>query len=229
MRNSSITILFMLVWCHLQGQEMNYSFSHGSSTYQQLSDASTVAGGTSCFNNQSFRLPIGFSFSMCGKSFDSLTVEPNGFVKFDANRAIILYHGIGCKKDSNSVYSLLSYSVQGSEGAGIFKLQYSGFGYDAMNPAEYLHYQLWLYESGKIEIHTGATSYPGMIDSVEVSPTPLVGIINPLQDWSTSALLITGDASAPSSAPVGGGQELQYLQFVPPSNKVYSFIPDDNQ
>jgi hypothetical protein len=127
------------------------------------------------------------------------------------------------------VYSLLSYSVEGANGNKIFKLQYAGFGYDKHDPSEFLNYQLWLYEQGnKIEIHTGPASYPGTIDSTGTSPMPLIGLINPLQDWSTSALLVTGDPSSPVSSPISAGQEMQYLQFVPPSNKIYTFIPNGN-
>lgn len=229
MRNIFTLIFFMLLQCAVHGQDMNYSFSHSTETYAPIQNALTIAGPANDFTHQRFMVPVGFPFTFCGKVFDTLAVESNGFIKFDESRAVVLFHATACKKDSNNVYSLLSYSIEGPDGNKLFKLQFAGFGYDKNDPSEYLNYQLWLYEQGnKIEIRTGPTSYPGLIDSTGISPMPLIGLINPLQDWNTSALLVTGDASSPGPVPIEAGQGMQYLQFVPPSNKIYTFIPGNN-
>lgn len=210
-------------------QNFNYSFSHSTSSYQPITGGTSIANGTTDWSGTNFTIPVGFSFQFDSLAFDSMIIESNGFVKFDQNRAVVLYHGAGCRKDSNNVYSTLSYSTTGTAGSRILKLQYAYCGYSPSDSSEYLSYQLWLYEQGNIEIHTGPTSYNDTIDSTYVGPTPLMGLINPLQDGTgTNALLLSGDPSSPSSIPLGNGQVLVYLQFVPPSDKVYTFTPNGN-
>lgn len=213
----------------MHAQNFDYSFSHSTSSYQPLTGASIIADGTQDWSGTNFTIPVGFSFQFDSLAFDSVIIESNGFVKFDQHRTVVLYHGAGCKKDSSNAYSTLSYSTTGTTGNRILKLQYAYCGYSPSDSSEYLNYQLWLYEQGSIEIHTGPTSYNDTIDSTYVGPTPLIGLINPLQDGAgTNALLLSGDVSSPSSTPVGSGQGLVYLQLVPPANRVYTFTPNGN-
>lgn len=213
----------------LHAQNFNYSFSHSTSSYQPITGGTSIANGTTDWSGTSFTIPVGFSFQFDSLAFDSVIIESNGYIRFDDHRAIVLYQGAGCKKDTNNVYSVLSYSVTGNPGSHILKVQYSNCGYNPGVPTEYINYQLWLYEqTGQIEIYTGPTSHPNVVNPDGTGATPMIGLINPLQDGQTNALLLSGDASAPSSTPIVSGQELMYLDFVPPSNRVYTFTPNGN-
>jgi hypothetical protein len=211
-----------------RGQDFDYSFSAATGAYQPLSGATTVASGYN-WSAAKFKVPIGFAFQFNGQAFDSMAIEPNGFVKFNSFNAIIAYYSAGCKQDTNNVYSLLSYSITGTAGSKIFKLEYAGCGYDKHDAAESISWQVWLYQQdNKVEIRTGTTSYPGAIDSTGSSPTPLIGLINPMQDGTVNGLLITGSGTSPSSQPVSQGGDLYYLDFVPPAGRVYTFTPNGN-
>jgi hypothetical protein len=226
-RSAWLLCALLFAFATARSQSFDYTLSVSSSTYQSI--AGTSLGANSDWSSSRFTIPVGFTFQFAGGSFDSLTIESNGFIKFDERRAIVLYHGAGCKLDSNNVYSLLSYSSAGTQGNRIMKIQYTNSGYSSYNVSEQLSYQLWLYEqSGAIETHTGPNSYPGIEDTLGMLPTPLIGLINPMQDSPVSALLLTGDAASPSSQPVYEGDPLVYLQFVPPADKVYTFTPNGN-
>lgn len=220
-----IALIFSM---QVRAQSFDYSFSTSTGTYQSLGGATTIASDTN-WNNSRFRIPIGFNFEFCEEAFDSVTIETNGFAKFDDNRAIVLFHGAMCKQDSNNVYSLLSYSTTGTPGNKIMKIQYTNCGYDVNDPGEYLNYQLWLYEQdNKVEIRTGTASYPGAIDSTGASPTPLIGLLNPLQNNTVNGLLLSGNATSPSLQLLSQGSILYYLDFIPAAGRIYTFVPNGN-
>lgn len=213
----------------LQAQDFNYQFTHSNSSYIPLTGGIPIANGEVDWSGKRFRLPIGFTFNFAGGSFDSLAIESNGFIKFDDQRAVVIHQGAGCKKDSSGLLSVLSRSLSGEDGNKILKIQFSNCGYDRSSSLEFLNYQVWLFQTnGKIEIHTGTSSYPDLTDSTQSEITLLVGLINPLQNSTTTALLLSGSPSEPVSIPIGSGEALQYLQYVPLSGKNYIFTPVSN-
>lgn len=212
----------------VRGQEFNYSVSTSTSTYTALMDTA-LCDTTSDWSYNTYIVPIGFSFSFEGDDYDTISIEPNGIIKFSPSRAIVAYHGARCKLDTANAYSRLSYNISGATGARIIKIQYAYCGYDTGDLEENLSYQVWLYEQdNKIEVHTGPNSYPGALTSTAVNPTPLIGLINPLQDGTVNALLLTGDAAAPVASQVGYGSPLLYLDYIPSQGKVYAFTPNGN-
>lgn len=224
-----LVIAFLLLAGIAQAQSFDYTTATSSGTYQALTGATTVSPNTD-WTNSRFRIPIGFTFTFADSSFDTVSVEVRGFVKFDDERSVLMFYNATCKPDSNNNYSVLSYSTTGTAGNKIFKLQFANCGYDKPNPSEYMNFQLWLYEQdGKVEIHTGPVSYPGyVVDPEEEIPTPLVGLINPMQNWSTSSsLLISGDPASPTYQAVPTGNDLVYMNCVPPADKIYSFTPSN--
>lgn len=213
---------------YAHSQNFDYSVSASDGTYSSIS-GTPVTGNSSDWSSSSFKIPIGFNLTVNDSAFDTLSIEPNGFIKFDKNRAIVTYFGASCKADSNNVFSALSYALTGTQGNRVLKLQYEGVGYQKYNPYEYMNFQVWLYEQdSRIQIHTGPSSYPGIFDSLYIDVLPVIGMINPLMNSATSALVISGDPASPAPAPVPAGGSLQYLQFVPPSNRIYTFTPNGN-
>src|SRR5688572_9362153 len=81
--------------CSVNAQTFSYTLGQTSSTYQQLSGATTVANSPA-WSSSGYKIPIGFSYGFSGKSFDSLTIASNGLLLFgdDNNRAIATFKGI---------------------------------------------------------------------------------------------------------------------------------------
>jgi hypothetical protein len=224
----TVFLLCIIGLLRAEAQSFDYNINVSAGTYQDLGGATILCNGSADWSSNVHKIPVGFSFQFDTLSFDSLYIEPNGFVKFDNNRAVVIFQGAGCKRDSSNNYSTLSYTTSGTTGSKILKIQFNNCGYDKADPSELMDYQLWLYEqNNKIEIHTGSTSYAGVADSAYAGPTPLIGLINPLQNGTVNALLLSGDGASPSPQPVNAGSELLYLDFVPPSNRVYTFTPGE--
>lgn len=221
-----LAIAFLLCIGSAQGQGFDYSVSSTSGTYSSLTGAATI-GSDNNWGYSRFRIPIGFSFGFNGTSFDSVSIEPRGIFKFNCESSIAVFHGAGCKSDSSGLTSTLSYLTEGIPGSRILKIQYTNCGYRLADTTEKIAYQVWLYEQDdKIEIRTGATTYPAY-DSTYTGPTPLVGLINPLNNTTVNGLLLSGSAASPTSQAVGEGQGLVYLVAMPPTNRIYSFTPND--
>jgi hypothetical protein len=225
-RSAWLLCALLFAFATARSQGFDYTLTSSAGTYQQLTGSVNVAGNAGDWSTSSFILPVGFEFQFEGKGYDTITIEPNGLVRLDAQHAIVIFHGAKCKRDSSNAYSLLSYSLTGTAGNRIMKMQYNNTGYDPYNSSEYLNYQLWLYEQGgKIEVRTGSVSWPSVTDSTYEGPTPLIGLINPEQSTSVSAFLLSG---APSAQPVNAGSPLLYLVSVPAEGSIYTFTPNSN-
>src|ERR1051326_5371267 len=62
-------------------QSFNYTFSQSSGTFSSLTGGTTVASGSQ-WNSRGYKVPVGFSFTMQGKNYDTVIVAPNGFILF---------------------------------------------------------------------------------------------------------------------------------------------------
>lgn len=228
-------LLFLFInlfaFTSVHAQDFNYQFSHAESSYEPLTSATNISTGED-WSGKRFIVPIGFTFNFNGEAFDSLIIESNGFIKFDDRNAIVVYQGAGCKKDSMDSFSSITRRLDVTGGDSILKLQFKNIGYDKSDLSEHLDYQVWLYQViRKVEIHTGQTSYNDYInynDSITARVTPLVGLINPLQDNSVNGLLISGSHTDPVSLPLNLNTNLMYLKYIPPVNNKFVFTSNQN-
>lgn len=222
-------LLYMLCAKAL-GQSFNYTLSVDSAgTYTALA-AKTAITGTDTVWDFVNEKAIGFSFPFNGQSFDSIYIERNSYIVFDRPRtlALLVYPGFSCKPDSQGNYSPLEFNLEGSAPNRILKLQYTRVG-QTEYPAEYLSYQVWLHESGRIDVITGAHTYP-IADSTNYSDTLYpcqIGLINPNMNTTTNGLFLKGSPTQPASQPINETYtDISFLRSFPRPGTKYSFIPD---
>lgn len=210
-----------------KAQNFNYTISLDSSAqYTGLSNATVLSP------NQKWRtkyeIPTGFSAG----SLQNVSLETNGFVIYNQsfNHAIMAFKGFGCKLDSNSSFSQLSYLTTGTTGSKILKIEFKNVG-QGEDPHELLSYQIWIKENGVFEIAVGPNTYeknPGdtIIDTNQVVH---LGLINRNMDAENNGLFISGTPQNPLSSPINSqSPELGYLRTVPKRGFKYTFTPIQN-
>lgn len=208
--------------------QFNYYVSLDSSvTYQALTGATSLNNGQKW--EMQYRIPVGFPFTFNGKTVDTLLFEANGFLTLDPkmNYALMTFNNFYCKHDSANQYSCLNYAQSGSPGSRILKLECKNVG-QTDRDKEALSYQLWIRESGSIEIFIGPNTYaplPGdtVADTMQVVH---MGLINRNMDTAEKGLFISGTPKSPSPAPLNESYtEIAWLRTVPKQGYRYIFTP----
>ena len=175
-------------------------------------------------------IPIGFSFSFLGSSFDSVNINTDGFLFFDEQYQHVgaaSYQDLYCKELSNNQMSAITYAVEGTAGTQILKIEfkncgvYEGTGDDAIN------FQIWLHESNNsIEYHYGSHQISDPATAYDENGGPQIGLLNlDISDAQTqSGLTLNGSPSAATGAPKYGNTET-YLGGTPTNGTIFKFTP----
>jgi hypothetical protein len=219
-----------LMFVRLEAQTFNYSVSVDTTQSYQALTSKTVLNADTASWPQSKTLTIGFSFPFLGQNFSSLTIEKNNYISFDADRkySILAFPGFSCKKDNSDKYSTVAYAISGTSPNRILKIEYGKMG-STDQTCEYLNYQVFLYETGIIEVTTGTHSYP-TADSTNLNDTlssVLIGLINTNMDTNPRGLFLSGSPLAPASQPVNDSNpDLSFIRSMPRAGTKYSFIPN---
>jgi hypothetical protein len=221
MKKQAFLLLFacILAFSNSPAQVYSYTLSSNTTNYSELIAPVPLSEGTD-WNNITFKLDIGFSFPFAGQNFDTLRIEPNGFIVFDNKRnyAFATYKGLFCKQDSNETWSSVSYLLSGS----ILKLQFKNVGFYPYDKSELFNYQVWIYSSGNIEVHTGPNPNA---DYITNDQTTLLGPINMNQDSNPKAFLASGSPASPSGSALGTNDPIVYLNPIPANGNVFVFMP----
>jgi hypothetical protein len=160
----------------LRAQDFNYTLQVNTTTWTELT-SQTLCNAVNQPWQSGYRIATGFSFPFNGGSYDSLTINTSGALVFDSygNQAFSAFSGFAGKQDSLGNYSVLGYTLTGSAGNRILKIQYKNVGQSA-SPFEYLSYQLWLYESGRIDVVCGPNTYqPALNEPSDTAQYILLG------------------------------------------------------
>jgi hypothetical protein len=229
----------------INAQNFNYTFSSDSVAWNELSSQTILNTSNSAWNF-AYKIPIGFTFNYLGRNFDSLRIETNGYVVFDADRfyAFTAFNVLSDKIDVSGNHSVLGYELSGSSGNHILKIQFKNVGYDANRN---LTYQIWLKENGNlVEVHigpddfhfinvsvtetisdsTGTRDTTYITQQVDTTNKYRIGLIDMNMDGDTDGLFIGGSSSSPSSALYDTEhQEVLYLDEAPSVGRRYVFTP----
>ena len=244
-----ISLFFIGILFSLSGESQNfdYSFSKDSVSWQELNNQ-TILNENDTAWKFSYKIPVGFTFNFLGRNFDSVSIETNGYLVFDADRnyALTSFLGFGDCVDSIGNHSVLGYEVIGTPGNKILKIQFKNIS-NAKHSNQHFTYQLWLKENGAVEVHIGPNDYqPGIIvtttviDSLTVESDTLftnpdssqqfrVGMINMNMDSEIRGFFIGGNVSSPQSQPVDDNHpDPIYLVRAPSLGTRYTFTPNSN-
>lgn len=211
-----------------QTPSFNYSLSSDSVAWSELTSQTLCNTINTAWNSQ-YRIPIGFSFPFAGRNFDSLNIETNGYLQFDADNyyAFTAFHSFRDKLDSNGFHSVLSYALSGTSPNRVLKIQYKNAG-QADVPAETLSYQIWLRENGSIEVRIGPNSYTDVAMS-DTSQLVRLGPLNKNMNTPVNAFFATGNfRQATGQTQDENHPEPGYMHAIPLPGWRYVFVPVNN-
>jgi hypothetical protein len=217
----------LLILSEGQSQNFDYSFSASTTGYADL-DSPTYLAQDGVWNNSYYKIPIGFSFNYLGQTFDSVSIFNNGYLVFDNNfnygfAAFTL--NLADQKDSlDNSLSSISYNLDGSPGSRILKIQFGNCGISG-EAAGYLNFQVWLSEGDKkISVLAGGNTFD---PDVFLNYSKIVGLVNMNKlENGQAALLLSGDASSPSTTVINLQDSRVNITGFPLGNTLYTFTPN---
>lgn len=225
MRSIFILTICILSTLTARSQDFNYTVSADSVSWQELNSQTFINPADSSWK-PAYRMAIGFSFEYLGRSFDSLSIETNGYLVFDNDRnyAFAAFTGFCDRIDSSGNHALIGYELSGTAGNRILKIQFKNAG-SMPNETRAQSWQIWLRENGDlVELRCGNSDYAG--DSTQNCRT---GLLNQNMDTANRGLFLGGSYSSPQSQPVNDTHpDTESLDTVPPQGWRYVFTPGSN-
>lgn len=222
-RTLAATAALLAVLCS-NAQQFSYSVSTDTGvTYTSLVSAAVLNNSNSAWATR-YKIPIGFTFNYLGRDFDSLTVETNGYLSFDAERSYTFtaLNNFGDCTDSTGTHAALGYDVSGTVGNRILKIQYYNVGQFA--GTEKLNYQVWLKENGQLQLIIGAHTY----NTSDTTQNIRIGLLNANMDTPVRGLLLSGNPQSPGSQPIDDNNPAPvFLNTIPAAGTRYTFTPSN--
>jgi hypothetical protein len=225
-----------------RAQNFNYSVTADSVAWNEL-NAQTILNSNNSAWNFDYKIPIGFTYNFCGRNFDSLTIETNGYIVFDSDRnyALTAFSGVGDRTDAQGNHAIISYELSGTSGNHILKIQYLNCSPNSTGE-EVQSWQVWLKENGDAEVRVGpgtlrTNSYQSIAfneitleedttTTIELDSTQLyrIGLLNMNMNSEDRGLFVSGDPSSPQTAEVNeNNPETPHLSFIPVAGYRYTF------
>lgn len=231
LRVLSLLVCMVVLHSKAVAQDFNYTATLDVTTWQEL-PSQTICNTGNAEWQFAYRIPIGFSFPFNGANYDSLTIETNGYLLFDTdrNQAFTAYFQFQDKIDSLGNHAVLGYATSGTAGNQILKIQYKNVG-QYSDPGEYLSYQIWLYENGRIDMVTGPNSYqPDSLNpNLDTTQYIRTGLLNTNMTGTNRGYFIGQTQSGPAGQPLNDTTPaIPVFNSVPASGTRYSFIPVTN-
>lgn len=215
----------------LRSQDFNYTATTDSVAWNELASQTILNASNSAWSF-SYRIPIGFTFNYLGRNFDSLTIETNGYLVFDAERyyAFTAFNQFGDHIDSSGNHAVIGYELSGTSGNQVLKIQYKDAA-EFMEDTRSQSWQIWLSENGTVEVHVGPGNYREammphayadstvttdsilgtqttyfesvqMVYKIDSSQYCRFGLLNQNMDTENRGLLLGGNAASPTSTPI---------------------------
>lgn len=232
MNRKWLSLLVAVLWPACCCFSQPYLYSESSSTYSNLTGATSINGGAVWSSFQSFNVPIGFSFQYMGNTYTSINIEGSGFTFFDLNYYFLLSPFTAKLKDkgTSSSASPLSYRLDGSQPNRILKIEWNNCGFQ-LDAASTANFQLWLYETSNIiESRTGPCTVVNAASAYNGNKFqgPVIGLFK--YSSSTNCLYghtVMGNAVNPNDSVFAGTANIfdYSMTGTPASGKVYRFDP----
>lgn len=218
-------VFIQSVFC--KAQSFNYSFEKQNQTYNFLSDSSLfVVSGSQVWDDNTYLIPIGFSFQFAGQTFDSIKVRTNGTITFDNNNKFnfaCLYKNFICDVNTEGISQspISKELIVLPSGNKQLRVEFKNvFFLTTSGAKKHTNFQIWLNEgSNSIEFHMGDS------DTSISNENFVLGMINmnPSTSNATIAYLISGNANDPVAAIIPFGGNLIQLLNIPPTGTTYIF------
>lgn len=231
-----LILLYVPACCFSQ---FGYTYSVKSAPYQPLTNAISINADT-LWDEEMYKLPIGFSFILDGKKTDSFAMLGPTYIASDSSGDVTGFWSIDADLYDRGQHttgvsaSPLRYSVTGNAGNRICKIEIANAAfwneyYFYHTTDDYINLQIWLCEAGNaVEFHYGAShvTYPG--DYFLFSGKPQAGLFRFSTDsaFINAAYYLYGDPQHPGLDSAFHVDELpDGLDPIPAEGTVYRFEP----
>jgi len=170
-----ITLLFVLLLVSaISKAQSYYNFSHTTSTYADLTDATSINNGVAWGGSNFSNISVPFDISFLGFEANTMALRFNAIVFNSESGSEFLINPFTVETIDRNFsltgpsLSPISYKVEGNVGQRIFKIEFKNAGVlseaDLMDPNNtqtnfYLNYQIWIYETtNNVEFHFGSNN-----------------------------------------------------------------------
>lgn len=224
-----------------------YQFTYSNSTYVPINNGISLNNGMP-WDDPFYRVPIGFSFSIDGFTYDTLQLSSELLFFGDSNltgvgslflphSADLIDRGYDLNQANGGTNSLspISYATTGIAGSRIFKLQFENAGfYEELDQnavaLDSTNFQVWLYEgTNEIAVHMGPNSMNN--DSLVYYGEDGLGmLLVPKYDFTLDSLygnayMVTGDSTSPNLSITNSLDSLLTMNGTPINGAVFQFTP----
>ncbi|HZG00774.1 MAG TPA: T9SS type A sorting domain-containing protein [Chitinophagales bacterium] len=227
----SILTLLALA-CAIGATAQNYTFIQSTDAYTEITG--TQLTGTTPWDDEIYTVPLGFTFEYRGHPFTAVDLDSYGYLNF-ADDTLIFVGILADFMDRNldvgtTSISPLSYETSGTPGNLITKFQFKNVGFYDGDPADYMNFQIWLYEADNaLEVRMGPTSVMDPF-AAYFAPGPSTGVGDVSSDFlPVYTLFLSGSPAAAVPVPWDGASDLPTLNGTPAEGTVYRFAPETGQ
>lgn len=243
MKKNIILILCILFSTHQLFSQQNYSVSWGTTSYDTLSDYTSVIYELlpePLLGHEEVEINFGFNFPFFDSYFSSVTIDGDGYGYFANATGYNLYLFTGefesHLESGLPIFSDWRFMTDTTGVLDILKLEWRNVGiYDdvtSASPTDHsINYQIWFFENGIIELHFGETNLTntpfyhnttGFIWEDGESYGPWIGIAN---NEASEVYYITGTNSTISV--VTSEENADIFYDIPPVGHYFRFLPDE--
>ena len=207
-----------------------YCFSSSTATYNSLTSFTIPAGMPTGANDDAISnsVPMTFNFVFGGIEYSQLKISNNGWITFgnatdpfyennstqniNAARPVIAPFWDDLRHGNNSAPR---YSVTGSTGSRIFKVEWLQQFFYSGNTGDVISFQVWLYEgSNKIEFrYRQGNTTPGVTVSATIGIFDAIGTHQTLNNASNAPVSQVGTITPNINSRPATGQVYTYIPF----------------
>jgi hypothetical protein len=197
--------------------QTEYSLTHASSPYSEISSATTIYRAW----NGEVTINLPFQFKYFNVNYGSFRLHSQGVAFSQSGQDNIFFGSENYIPDNNdTLLSPISYIISGTSPNRILKIQYKNIHAVLQDPQEEYsaNYQMWFYEtSNKFEFRFG----PNVITDLNFTKF-VIGFIDA---DNSPYLAISGTAAAPTLVRVTSALSFTGISTHPLNGQVYTFTP----
>jgi hypothetical protein len=217
-----LLILMTFFLSVIESKAQNFSYQTQSATNQTyVAIEDTTITPIPLFDN-SYQLPIGFTFTCGGSNFDSLKIKTTGVLNFDSDykyNFLFLNKAFLFDLDTALPSSVWHKLEVANSGYYILKIEFKNILLVEGDQKIHFNFQVWLYQhSNTIEFHMGSVS------GTQPTETCMMGLIN-MNNTSEAAVgyLLQGDPAAPTGVSISANGDIVQLTTLPATGTIYTF------
>jgi|JI7StandDraft_1071085.scaffolds.fasta_scaffold07349_5 hypothetical protein len=204
-----------------------YEFSKKNETYTELNSSVKIFGDT-LWDEESYLLPMDFTFKFMNKNYQQLRMDGNGMLTFGHDTSKAYFIGFGADlsaKGTTTSLSPISFQTDTFNGFRILKIEYKNARFFSDAAVSNINFQIWLYEYyNAIEVHIGACNTINDSLAYDGNKGPTIGIFKPDTMLTTFlySYALTGATASPVAKAIDYANR-ETLEGTPSSGTVYRF------